>query len=120
MNDHDVVRGHPPLTNERYVQVLLSTCSTYDSQHHLVIKRNKQYISRSLLLIQTSMITVIMQPIVLTQISPISWHTQRIPPDLGTEVVVATSHPTVFHTQSGFNFLQNNGTEFLLGGNKRD
>ena len=33
MNDHDVARGHPPLTYERYVQVLLSTCSTYDSQH---------------------------------------------------------------------------------------
>jgi hypothetical protein len=33
MNDHDVARGHPPLTYKRYVQVLLSTCSTYDSQH---------------------------------------------------------------------------------------
>jgi hypothetical protein len=32
MNDHDVARGHPPLTYEKYVQVLLSTCSTYDSQ----------------------------------------------------------------------------------------
>jgi hypothetical protein len=32
MNDHDVAHGHPPLTYKRYVQVLLSTCSTYDSQ----------------------------------------------------------------------------------------
>jgi hypothetical protein len=32
MNDHDIARGHPPLTYERYVQVLLSACSTYDSQ----------------------------------------------------------------------------------------
>jgi hypothetical protein len=32
VNDHDVAHGHPPLTYERYVQVLLSTCSTYDSQ----------------------------------------------------------------------------------------
>jgi hypothetical protein len=32
MNDHDIAHGHPPLTYERYVQVLLSTCSTYDSQ----------------------------------------------------------------------------------------
>jgi hypothetical protein len=32
MNDHDIARGHPPLTYEKYVQVLLSTCSTYDSQ----------------------------------------------------------------------------------------
>ena len=32
MNDHDVARGHPPLTYERYVPALLSTCSTYDSQ----------------------------------------------------------------------------------------
>jgi hypothetical protein len=32
MNIHDIAHGHPPLTYERYVQVLLSTCSTYDSQ----------------------------------------------------------------------------------------
>jgi hypothetical protein len=32
MNDHDISRGHPPLTYKRYVQVLLSACSTYDSQ----------------------------------------------------------------------------------------
>jgi hypothetical protein len=32
MNDHDVACAHPPLTYERYFQVLLSTCSTYDSQ----------------------------------------------------------------------------------------
>jgi predicted S18 family serine protease len=31
MNDHDVARGHPSLTYERYVKVLLSTCSTSDS-----------------------------------------------------------------------------------------
>jgi hypothetical protein len=31
MNDHDIARGNPPLTYKRYVQVLLSACSTYDS-----------------------------------------------------------------------------------------
>jgi hypothetical protein len=31
MNDHDVSHGYPPLTYERYVQVLLSTCSMNDS-----------------------------------------------------------------------------------------
>jgi hypothetical protein len=32
MNDHDIASGHRPVTYERYVQDLLSTCSTYDSQ----------------------------------------------------------------------------------------
>jgi hypothetical protein len=87
---------------------------------HLEIERNKQYISQSLLLIQILMITMITLHIVLTQTLQKSWHKQRTPPNLGTEVVVATSHPTIFLTQSGFNFLKNNGTKFLLRESRRD
>jgi hypothetical protein len=78
---------------------------------HLVIERNGQYISQSLLLIQNAMNAMIMLPIVLTQMLLKLWHTQRTLPDLGTEVAVATSHPIIYLTQSGLNFLKNNGTK---------
>jgi hypothetical protein len=74
---------------------------------HLEIKRNEQYTSQSLLSIQVLMITMITLQIVLAQTLQKLWHMQRTPPDLGTELVVATSHPTVFLNQSGFNFLKN-------------
>jgi hypothetical protein len=41
MNDHDIARGHPPLTYKQYVQVLLSTCSTYDSQRSSVDRKKR-------------------------------------------------------------------------------
>jgi hypothetical protein len=83
---------------------------------HLVIERNVQYISPSLLLIQTPMITMIALPIVLTQ----TLQTQWTPPNLGTEVVVASRHLTIFPTQCGLNFLKNNGTKYLLRESRRD
>jgi hypothetical protein len=41
MNDHDIARGHPPLTYKGYIQVLLSTCSTYDLQHSSVDRKKR-------------------------------------------------------------------------------
>jgi hypothetical protein len=41
MNDHDIACGHPPSTYEQYVQVLLSTCSTYDLQHSSVDRKKR-------------------------------------------------------------------------------
>jgi hypothetical protein len=46
MNDHDIAHGHPPLTYERCVQVLLSVCSTYDSQRS-ASDRKKQVVYQS-------------------------------------------------------------------------
>jgi hypothetical protein len=86
----------------------------------LVIERNEQYTSLSLLQTQTLMITMNIQHIVLTPMLQTLWHIPLTPPDLATEVVAANSHPIASHTLSGFNILKNRGAKYLLRENRRN
>jgi hypothetical protein len=92
MNDHEIARWYPPLTYEQYVQVLLSTCSTYDSQHSSVDRKKRAvYHSEFASDLDPYEDNYYAAYSVDTVVRP-SRHMKLTLLDLATEVAVATSH----------------------------